>query len=55
MSARPCLGIGQRRCLAIVRPPALRCPACQRGHDRARGTTAERGYGAAWQAHSRRV
>jgi hypothetical protein len=41
---RPCAG----GCGALVRKG--RCPACSRVPEQARGTSTERGYGAAWQA-----
>jgi len=52
---RPCLGIGGQPCPALVDAPASRCPVHARVIDRARGTSAERGYGSAWQRLSARV
>lgn len=54
-AARPCLTCGR------VTHHGSRCPTCQatwdaaheRGRAQRRGTTAQRGYGAAWQRQSR--
>lgn len=40
---------------AWIVPPQEYCGSCRRARDRARGTTAQRGYGAAWQRLRRQI
>lgn len=48
MAKRPCLDCG-------TPTTATRCPAHTRAHDRARGTTAQRGYDAQWRKDSEHI
>lgn len=41
---RPCLGHNGHRCASLTKHPSGRCDDCRHVADRARGTTAQRGY-----------
>src|SRR5262245_26814566 len=48
---RPCPG----RCGRLIASPVVRCPACARAVDQARGTPTARGFGYEYQAKRRRI
>lgn len=47
MALRPCLGFGDETCGQLS--DQSRCPTHRRLHDRARGSSTERGYDADWR------
>lgn len=55
MVATQCLGLPTAACDRIVQRPARRCLMCSKAWQQRRGTTASRGYGAAHQAHRRKM
>jgi hypothetical protein len=52
MPRRPCV---EPRCPHPAMPGKARCAQQERARDRQRGTTAQRGYGYAWQQHARQA